>query len=70
MKHYRKLLRQVRRQWILERSARRVLQVVAWSANTAILFLLLLRVFNLPVLAITVVPAVTLIALVMILSRA
>ena len=70
MKRYRKLLRQVRRQWILERSARRVLQVVAWSANTAILFLLLLRVFNLPVLAITVVPAVTLIALVMILSRA
>ena len=69
MKHYRKLLRQVRRQWILEHSARRVLQVLAWSANTAILFLLL-RVFKLPVLAMAVVPVATLIALVMILWRA
>jgi len=70
MKHYGKLLRQVRRQWILERSARRMLQVLAWSANTAILLLLLLRVFNLPVLAMAVVPVAALIALVMILWRA
>ena len=70
MKRYRKLLRQVRRQWIVEHSARRVLQVVAWSANAAILFLLLRRVFNLPVLAMAVVPVAALIALVMILSRA
>jgi len=70
MKHYEKLLRKVWRRWILERSARRMLQVVAWSANATILFLLLRRLFDLPVLSVTVVPAAVLIALVLILWRA
>ena len=70
MKRYGKLLRKVRRRWILEHSARRVLQIAAWSANAAFLLLLLRGLFDLPVLAMAAVPTAALVALVVILWRA